>query len=200
LAPQPLQESSLLTGPLEPTNQWYAVAKIAGIKMCQAYALQHGFKAISVMPTNLYGPGDNFDLETSHVLPALLRKFHMAKETGAKDVTVWGSGAPRREFLFVDDLAEALCFLMERYDSAEIINVGWGEDITIAELAALVADVVGFRGALVFDRSKPDGAPRKLLDVGKITALGWKPSTRLRDGVRKTYDWYLASASRARAS
>jgi GDP-L-fucose synthase len=200
LAPQPLQESSLLTGPLEPTNQWYAVAKIAGIKMCQAYAVQHGFKAISVMPTNLYGPGDNFDLQTSHVLPALLRKFHAARETGSKEVTVWGSGTPRREFLFVDDLADALCFLMERYDSPEIINVGWGEDVTIAELAALIADVVGFRGELSFDRSKPDGTPRKLLDVGKITALGWQPRTRLRDGIRKTYDWYLANAKRARAS
>jgi len=200
LAPQPLQESSLLTGPLEPTNQWYAVAKIAGIKMCQAYALQHGFNAISVMPTNLYGPGDNFDLQTSHVLPALLRKFHAAKETGSKDVTVWGSGTPRREFLFVDDLADALCFLMERYDSPEIINVGWGEDVTIAELAQLIGDVVGFRGTLAFDRSKPDGTPRKLLDVGKITALGWQPRTRLRDGIRKTYDWYLAKAKQARAS
>lgn len=199
LAPQPLQESSLLTGPLEPTNQWYAVAKIAGIKMCQAYALQHGFNAISVMPTNLYGPGDSFDLQTAHVLPALLRKFHAAKETGSKDVTVWGSGTPRREFLFVDDLADALCFLMERYDSPEIINVGWGEDVTITELAQLIADVVGFHGTLVFDRSKPDGTPRKLLDVGKITALGWQPRTRLRDGVRATYDWYLRNAKEARA-
>ena len=200
LAPQPLTESSLLTGPLEPTNQWYAVAKIAGIKMCQAYALQYGFDAISVMPTNLYGPGDNFDLQSSHVLPALLRKFHTAKESGTKEVTVWGSGTPRREFLYVDDLADALCFLMERYDSPEIINVGCGEDITIAELAALVADVVGFRGALVFDRSKPDGTPRKLLDVGKMTALGWQPRTQLRDGVRVTYDWYLKNAKQARAS
>jgi GDP-L-fucose synthase len=199
LAPQPLQESSLLTGPLEPTNQWYAVAKIAGIKMCQAYALQHGFNAISVMPTNLYGPGDNFDLQTSHVLPALLRKFHAAKESGAKEVTVWGSGAPRREFLYVDDLADALCFLMERYDSPEIINVGWGEDVTIAELAELIADVVGFRGAVVFDRSKPDGTPRKLLDVGKITSLGWRPRTRLMDGIRATYDWYRKNAKQARA-
>ena len=199
LAPQPLQESSLLTGPLEPTNQWYAIAKIAGIKMCQAYALQHGFNAISVMPTNLYGPGDNFDLQTSHVLPALLRKFHTAKESGAKDVTVWGTGTPRREFLYVDDLADALCFLMERYDSPEIINVGWGEDVTIAELATLIADVVGFRGAVVFDRSKPDGTPRKLLDVGKISALGWKARTPLPDGVRATYDWYLASLKQARA-
>ena len=199
LAPQPLQESSLLTGPLEPTNQWYAVAKIAGIKMCQAYTLQYGFKAISVMPTNLYGPGDNFDLQTSHVLPALLRKFHSARESGFKEVTVWGSGAPRREFLYVDDLAEALCFLMERYDSPEIINVGCGEDITIAELATLIADIVGFRGELVFDRSKPDGTPRKLLDVNKMTALGWRPRTQLRDGIRATYDWYLKNAKQARA-
>jgi GDP-L-fucose synthase len=200
LAPQPMQESSLLTGPLEPTNQWYAVAKIAGIKMCQAYALQHGFKAICVMPTNLYGPGDNFDLQTAHVLPALLRKFHTAKESGSNEVTVWGSGTPRREFLYVDDLADALCFLMERYDSPEIINVGWGEDVTIAELADLIAELVGFRGAVVFDRSKPDGTPRKLLDVGKITALGWRARTELSDGIRKTYDWYLANAKQARAS
>ena len=200
MAPQPLQESSLLTGPLEPTNQWYAVAKIAGIKMCQAYALQHGFNAISVMPTNLYGPGDNFDLQSSHVLPALLRKFHAAKESSAKEVTVWGSGSPRREFLYVDDLADALCFLMERYDSPEIVNVGWGEDVTIAELAELIAGVVGFRGTVAFDRSKPDGTPRKLLDVGKITALGWRPRTRLTDGIRTTYDWYLKNAKQARAS
>ncbi|HEY3518051.1 MAG TPA: GDP-L-fucose synthase [Gammaproteobacteria bacterium] len=199
MAPQPLQESSLLTGPLEPTNQWYAIAKIAGIKMCQAYALQHGFNAISVMPTNLYGPGDNFDLQTSHVLPALLRKCHAARESGSKEVTVWGSGTPRREFLYVDDLADALFFLMERYDSPEIINVGCGEDVTIAELAALIADTVGFRGELVFDRSKPDGTPRKLLDVSKMTALGWQPRTHLREGVRATYDWYLKNAKQARA-
>jgi GDP-L-fucose synthase len=198
LAPQPLHESSLLTGPLEPTNQWYAIAKIAGVKMCQAYAQQYGFNAISVMPTNLYGPGDNFDLQTSHVLPALLRKFHIAKESGSREVTVWGSGKPRREFLHVDDLADALCFLMERYDSPEIINVGCGEDVTIAELASLIADVVGFRGAVVFDRSKPDGTPRKLLDVGKIAALGWKARTPLLDGIRETYEWYLANAKSVR--
>ncbi len=191
LAPQPLTESSLLTGPLEPTNQWYAVAKIAGIKMCQAYGLQYGFNAISVMPTNLYGPGDNFDLQTSHVLPALLRKFHTAKEAGDAEVTVWGSGTPRREFLYVDDLADALCFLMERYESSEIINVGWGEDVTIAELATLIGDIVGFRGKIVYDRSKPDGTPRKLLDVAKCTALGWRARTKLADGIAATYAWYL---------
>ncbi len=192
LAPQPLTESSLLTGPLEPTNQWYAVAKIAGIKMCQAYALQYGFNAISVMPTNLYGPGDNFDLQTSHVLPALLRKFHSAKQAGDPEVTVWGTGTPRREFLYVDDLADALCFLMERYDSSEIINVGWGEDVTIAELATLIGDIVGFRGKIVYDRTKPDGTPRKLLDVAKCTALGWRARTKLADGIAATYAWYLS--------
>ena len=198
LAPQPLSESSLLTGPLEPTNQWYAVAKIAGIKMCQAYALQYGFNAISVMPTNLYGPGDNFDLQTSHVLPALLRKFHTANQAGDAEVTVWGSGTPRREFLYVDDLADALCFLMERYESPEIINVGCGEDITIAELATLISDIVGFRGKIVYDRSKPDGTPRKLLDVAKCTALGWRARTKLADGIAATYAWYLSQdASRA---
>jgi len=194
LAPQPLQESSLLTGPLEETNQWYAVAKIAGIKMCQAYARQHGFNAISVMPTNLYGPGDNFDLQTSHVLPALLRKFHTAKQNGDKQVTVWGSGTPRREFLYVDDLADAVCFLMERYESPEIINVGCGEDVTIAEVAALVGEIVGYRGGIVFDRSKPDGTPRKLLDVSKCDALGWRAKTPLGDGIRATYAWYLENA------
>jgi GDP-L-fucose synthase len=199
LAPQPLNESALLTGPLEPTNQWYAVAKIAGIKMCQAYARQYGFNAISVMPTNLYGPGDNFDLKTSHVLPALLRKFHAAKQAGDADVTVWGSGVPRREFLYVDDLADALCFLMERYDSPEIINVGWGEDITIAELAALIRDIVGFRGNIVYDRTKPDGTPRKLLDVAKCAALGWRAQTTLADGIRATYQWFLEHGANARA-
>jgi len=194
LAPQPLQESSLLTGPLEETNQWYAVAKIAGIKMCQAYARQHGFNAISLMPTNLYGPGDNFDLQTSHVLPALLRKFHTAKQNGDQQVTVWGSGTPRREFLYVDDLADAVCFLMERYESPDIINVGCGEDITIGDLAALVGEIVGYRGGIVFDRSKPDGTPRKLLDVSKCNALGWRAKTPLGDGIRATYAWYLKNA------
>jgi GDP-L-fucose synthase len=197
LAPQPLQESSLLTGPLEPTNQRYAIAKIAGIKMCQAYALQYGFNAISVMPTNLYGPGDNFDLHTSHVLPALLRKIHTATVSASPDVTVWGSGTPRREFLHVDDLADALCFLMERYDSHEIINVGYGKDVTIAELADLIAGITGFRGRVVFDRSKPDGTPRKLLDVSKLKTLGWEARTPLEDGVRATYNWYLANADKA---
>jgi GDP-L-fucose synthase len=195
LAPQPIKEDSLLTGPLEPTNESYAIAKIAGIKMCQAYAKQHGFNAISLMPTNLYGPGDNFDLATSHVLPALIRKFHEAKGAGAGEVTVWGSGTPRREFLHVDDLADAVCFLMERYESAEIINVGVGEDVTIAELAELVRKAVGFTGRIVFDRTKPDGTPRKLLDVGRISALGWRPRIVLEDGIRTTYAWYVANVA-----
>ena len=199
LAPQPLHEDSLLSGPLEPTNQWYAVAKIAGLKMCEAYSRQYGFNAISVMPTNLYGPGDNFDLKTSHVLPALIRKFHEAKQARSGAVTIWGSGTPRREFLHVDDLADALLFLMERYDSADIINVGWGEDVTIAELAALVRDVVGFEGGIELDRSKPDGTPRKLMDVSKMTALGWKPKVALADGIRSTYRWFLANVASASA-
>jgi GDP-L-fucose synthase len=200
LAPQPIPEDSLLTGPLEPTNQWYAVAKIAGIKMCQAYAKQHGFNAISLMPTNLYGPGDNFDLQTSHVLPALLRKFHEGKERGAPSVTVWGSGTPRREFLHVDDLADAACFLMERYDSPAIINIGAGEDITIAALANLVKEIVAFKGTVEFDRSKPDGTPRKLLDTSKLAALGWRPRIGLADGIRSTYDWYVENRSRPAAA
>jgi GDP-L-fucose synthase len=199
LAPQPLREDSLLTGPLEPTNEWYAIAKIAGIKMCQAYARQYGFRAISVMPTNLYGPGDNFDLQNAHVLPALIRKFHEAKAASSATVTVWGSGTPRREFLHVDDLADALCVLMTDYDSPEIINVGCGEDITIAELAGLVRNVVGFEGEVAFDRSKPDGTPRKLLDVSKMTALGWKPRIALPDGIRSTYRWFVEHASALRA-
>jgi GDP-L-fucose synthase len=193
LAPQPIHEDSLLTGPLESTNEWYAVAKIAGIKMCQAYQQQYGFNAISVMPTNLYGPGDNFDLQSSHVLPALLRKFDSARQAAEPTVTIWGSGTPRREFLFVDDLADACCFLMENYDSPDIINVGVGEDLTIAELAILIKDIVGFSGKIEHDRSKPDGTPRKLLDVSKLRSLGWKPRTALADGIRKTYEWYLAN-------
>ncbi|MCC7155168.1 MAG: GDP-L-fucose synthase [Bryobacterales bacterium] len=191
-APQPIQESSLLTGPLEPTNEWYAIAKISGIKLVQAYRRQHQFRGISLMPTNLYGPGDNFDLQTSHVLPALIRKFHEAKMSASSQVTIWGTGAPRREFLHVDDLAEASIHLMRNYDEDEIINVGTGTDLTIAELAALIAGVVEYKGSLVFDATKPDGTPRKLLDVSRINASGWKAKIELRDGLRQTYDWYLA--------
>ncbi len=191
LAPQPLKEEYLLTGPLEETNQWYAIAKIAGIKMVQAYRRQYGFRGISLMPTNLYGPGDNFDLQTSHVLPALLRKFHEAKVNAAPSVVVWGTGAPRREFLHVDDLADAALFLMEHYDGEEIINVGVGEDLTIRELAELIKEVVGYRGEIVFDTSKPDGTPRKLLDVSRLHQLGWRAKIPLREGLAQTYAWYL---------
>jgi GDP-L-fucose synthase len=191
-SPQPMAEDSLLTGPLEPTNEWYAIAKIAGIKMCQAYRKQYGFDAISVMPTNLYGPGDNFDLDNSHVLPALIRKFHEAKLAGEASVTVWGTGLPRREFLHVDDLADACVFLMENYSSDEIVNVGWGRDISVSELAGLVRRVVGFDGEVVYDRSKPDGTPRKLLDTSRLTALGWTPSVSLEEGIAQTYEWYCA--------
>ena len=190
LAEQPIGEDRLLTGELEPTNEWYAVAKIAGIKMCQAYRKQYGFNAISVMPTNLYGPGDNFDLANSHVLPALIRKFHEAKQHGAESAAVWGSGTPRREFLHVDDLADACAFLMESYDSPEIVNVGWGRDISIAELAHLVQEVVEYSGQIDFDRSKPDGTPRKLLDTTKLSALGWQPSIGLKSGVAASYEWF----------
>ncbi len=190
-APQPIREESLLTGELEPTNEAYAIAKIAGIKMCQAYHKQYGFRAISLMPTNLYGPGDNFDLQSSHVLPALLRKFHEAAAAGAPEVTVWGTGSPRREFLHVDDLASAAVFLMKNYESPEILNVGTGEDLTIRELAEMMARVTGFRGALVFDHSKPDGTPRKVLDVSRIHALGWKARIPLEEGIAATYKWYL---------
>ena len=193
-APQPMREESLLTGPLEPTNEWYAIAKIAGIKMCQAYRKQYGFDAISVMPTNLYGPGDNFDLETSHVLPALLRKFHEAKLSGVESVEVWGSGRPRREFLHVDDLADACVFLMRIYSSPEIINVGWGKDISILELAQLIAGVVAFEGRLEFDASKPDGSLRKLLDTSRLTSLGWQPTIALGAGIARTYDWYCSNS------
>ena len=192
LAPQPMTENCLLTGPLEPTNEWYAIAKIAGIKMCQAYRRQHGFNAIAVMPTNLYGPGDNFSLEDSHVLPALIRRFHDAKVTGAAAVTIWGTGAPRREFLHVDDLADAVVFLVRRYDGAELVNIGCGADLPIAELATIVRDVVGFDGELRFDTSRPDGTPRKLLDVSRLTALGWRAKRGLREGIEQTYGWFLA--------
>jgi GDP-L-fucose synthase len=195
-APQPIGEGCLLSGPLEPTNEWYAIAKIAGIKMCQAYRRQYGFNAISAMPTNLYGPGDNFDLETSHVIPALIRKFCEARERGASSVQIWGTGTPRREFLHVDDLASACLFLMDRYDGMEPINVGCGEDMSIGELANLIAQLVGFRGELIFDPSKPDGTPRKLLDVSRISDLGWRPRISLQDGLRSTVSWYLANPGR----
>ena len=190
-APQPMPEDCLLTGPLEPTNEWYAIAKIAGLKMCQAYRKQYGFNAISAMPTNLYGPGDNFSLKSSHVLPALLRKVHEAKEAGAAEVEVWGTGKPRREFLHVDDLADACVFLMRNYDGDGWVNVGWGRDETIAELADTIRRVVGFTGSLRFDSSKPDGTPRKLLDTTRLTALGWSPKIGLEAGIRSTYEWFL---------
>ena len=190
-APQPIPESALLTGPLEPTNEAYAVAKIAGIRLCQAYAREYGANFISVMPTNLYGPNDNFDLLSAHVLPALLRKAHAAKTEGKSELVVWGSGQPRREFLHVDDLAEACVFLLEKYDSPEIINVGCGEDISIRQLAELICEVVGFKGELAWDSTKPDGTPRKLLDVSKVHALGWRHSIPLRDGIARTYEWFL---------
>ncbi|PYL65709.1 MAG: GDP-fucose synthetase [Verrucomicrobia bacterium] len=192
-APQPIPETALLSGPLEPTNEAYAIAKIAGIKLCQAYVREHGANFISMMPTNLYGPNDNFDLETSHVLPALLRKAHEAKTRKDRELIVWGSGKPRREFLHVDDLASACLLLLEKYDSPEIINVGCGEDISIRELAELVCDIVGFDGQLSWDATKPDGTPRKLLDVTKLRALGWKPSIPLREGIARTYEWFLAN-------
>ena len=194
-APQPMPEDCLLTGPLEPTNEWYAIAKIAGLKMCQAYRRQYGFNALCAMPTNLYGPGDNFSLENSHVLPALLRKIHEAKENGATEVEVWGTGKPRREFLHVDDLADACLFLMEEYDDGRLINVGWGRDQTIAELAATIARVVGFSGSLRFDSSKPDGTPRKLLDTTRLATLGWVPRIGLETGIRSTYAWFLENRS-----
>ena len=190
LAPQPIREDSLLTGPLESTNQWYAIAKIAGIMLGQAYREQYGMNVISAMPTNLYGPGDNFDLETSHVLPAMIRKFHDARVAGAGEVALWGSGSPLREFLHVDDLAAASVFLLRHYHDGEVINIGSGKEIAIKELAALVADVVGFSGKIVWDSSKPDGTPRKLLDISKLSALGWRAEIGLREGVEKTYRWF----------
>ncbi|MEZ5403272.1 MAG: GDP-L-fucose synthase [Bryobacteraceae bacterium] len=195
LAPQPIREEYLLGGPLEPTNRAYAVAKIAGIVMAQSYREQFGLNAINLMPTNLYGPGDNFDLQTSHVLPALIRKFHDAKTRREAAVTLWGSGSPRREFLHVDDFADATLFLMLNYEDDQIINVGTGEDITIADLGRLVAEVVGFEGRILFDATKPDGTPRKQLDVTRLTELGWKPSRTLRDGIADTYEWYVREVS-----
>jgi GDP-L-fucose synthase len=194
-APQPIPEAALLTGPLEPTNDAYAIAKIAGVLHVQALRREYGAPFISAMPTNLYGPGDNFDLETSHVLPALIRRMHLARESGAESVTLWGTGSPRREFLHVDDLARACVHLLETYDQPEPINVGTGEDITIRDLATLVADVVGYDGAIAWDTTKPDGTPRKLLDVSRITALGWKPEIALRDGIAATYSWFVENVA-----
>ncbi len=190
LAPQPMTEAALLTGLLEPTNEAYAIAKIAGIKMCQAYRRQYGFDAIAAMPTNLYGPGDNFHPQNSHVLPALIRRFHEAKASAAPSAAVWGSGNPRREFLYVDDLADALLFLMQNYSEARHVNVGCGEDMTIRELARMVADVVGYAGAITTDPGKPDGTPQKLLDVSKLTAMGWKGKITLSQGIPITYQWF----------
>lgn len=197
LADQPIAEEALLTGSLEPTNQWYAVAKIAGLKLCEAYRRQHGADFIAAMPTNLYGPGDNFDLESSHVVPALMAKCHLAKRAGASEVTVWGSGRPRREFLHVDDLADALVHLMVRYSDASPVNVGTGEDVTIAALARLVARAVGYEGRFTYDASKPDGAPRKLLDASRLAALGWRARTPLPEGLAGTYSWYCDHGARA---
>lgn len=198
LSPQPIKEDYLLTGPLETTNEWYAIAKIAGVKMCQAYRREFGFNAISLMPTNLYGPGDNFDLQNSHVLPALIRRIHEAKVRGDHSVTAWGSGTPRREFLHVDDLADAILYLLHAYDAEPIVNIGWGEDITIRELADLVLSVIGYRGRLIFDASKPDGTPRKLLDVTRQTNLGWKPRITLKEGIEQTYAWFKEHSADAR--
>ena len=193
LCPQPIKEEYLLTGELEPTNEWYAIAKIAGIKLCQAYRKQYGFNAISAMPTNLYGPGDNFHPENSHVIPGMMQRFHKAKLEGASEISIWGTGSPRREFLYVDDLAEALLFLMRGYDGAEHINVGCGEDVSILELAGLVAKAVGYAGKIVPDPTKPDGTPRKLLDVSRLSELGWRAHTGLAKGLAATYAWYIAN-------
>ncbi len=200
LAPQPMAEEALLTGPLEPTNQWYAVAKIAGIKLCQAYRGQYGCDFIAAMPTNLYGINDSFDLDQSHVIPALIAKIHAAKIARQATVPIWGSGTPRREFLYVDDLADALVFLMERYSAEEHVNVGSGTDLTIAELADTIAHVVGYQGRFVYDRSKPDGTPRKLVDVARLAALGWRAFTPLEAGLAETYRWYVANHAAAAAS
>jgi GDP-L-fucose synthase len=197
-APQPIKEEYLLTGPLEPTNEWYAIAKIAGIKMCQAYRREYGFNAISLMPTNLYGPGDNFDLQNSHVLPALIRRFHEAKVRGDSAVTVWGTGTPRREFLHVDDLADAVLYLLRSYDAEHIVNVGWGEELTIRDLAELAKGIIGFGGSVIFDPSKPDGTPRKLLDVSRLNGLGWRPRIPLEVGLESTYSWFKENISEVR--
>jgi len=190
-APQPMKEEYLLTGELEPTNEPYALAKIAGLKMCQSYNRQYETNYISVMPTNLYGPNDNFDLETSHVLPALIRKFHEARlSSGPEPVVLWGTGKPRREFLYIDDLSDACVFLMENYDGSEIVNVGFGDDISISDVAAIIKEVVGYNGEVVYDSTKPDGTPRKLLDVSRLNSLGWKAKTGLREGITRTYDWF----------
>ncbi len=199
LAPQPIKEEYLLTGPLEPTNDAYAIAKIAGLKLAAAYRKQYGFRAVSLMPTNLYGPGDNFDLETSHVLPAMIRRFHEAKMSGAPSVALWGTGKPRREFLHVNDLAAAACFVMENYEGGEplgeLLNVGIGEDLSIAGLAEMVARIVGYSGEVRFDPSRPDGTPRKLLDVSRIHSLGWRARISLEEGIASTYEWYCANAA-----
>ncbi len=200
LAPQPMTEDCLLTSALEPTNEWYAIAKIAGLKMCQAFHRQYGFRAISLMPTNLYGPGDNFDLKNSHVLPAMLRKFHDAKASGASEVVLWGTGSPRREFLYVDDLADACLFAMQTYEGEQLLNVGTGEDLAIRELAERVAEVTGFAGQIIWDATKPDGTPRKLLDVSRLQSLGWKAKTSLPEGIRLTYRWYLENRDLARCN
>jgi len=191
LAPQPMTEDCLLTSALEPSNEWYALAKITGLKMCQALQRQHGYAAISLMPTNLYGPGDNFDLKSSHVLPAMIRKFHDAKASGAPEVVLWGTGTPKREFLYVDDLAAACLFAMQHYEGEQFLNVGTGEDLAIRELAEMVSNEVGYTGCITWDTTMPDGTPRKLLDVSRMSALGWKAKTSLEDGVRQTYRWYL---------
>ena len=191
LSPQPIKEEYLLTGSLEATNEWYAIAKIAGVKLCQAYRKQYGFNAIAAMPTNLYGPYDNFSLNDSHVLPALIRKTHDAKMEKADSVEIWGTGEPKREFLYVDDLAEACILLMQCFDSEEVINIGVGKDISIRDLAETIKLIIGYKGNLKFNASKPDGTPRKLLDIGRIEALGWQPKTNLNDGIKKTYEWFL---------
>jgi GDP-L-fucose synthase len=187
-----MKEDALLTGPLEPTNEWYAIAKIAGIKLCQAYRKQHGADFISAMPTNLYGPGDNYDLASSHVVPALMRKIDEARAKGASQVEIWGSGTPKREFLYVEDMADASVFLLKHYNGSDHVNIGTGVDLTIRELAETIAGVVGYRGDFVYDRSKPDGTPRKLMDGSRLAALGWRASTSLESGLKQSYDWFVA--------